>query len=101
MTQMKMKASVAVVTFFLLFSSVLTSKPGYQPQTCCRRFYQKKIPDHVVQSFRYTSVTCAMRGVIITMTTNKDICVDPSSEWVKKLVNVPTVKPISTLTQNS
>ncbi|XP_024146768.1 C-C motif chemokine 13-like [Oryzias melastigma] len=98
---MMMKASVAVVTFFILFSSVLTSKPGYQPQACCTRFYQKKLPAHLVQSFRDTDNLCPKRAVIITMTTNRDICVDPSREWVKKLVNVPTVKRRSTLTQNS
>ncbi|XP_024146767.1 C-C motif chemokine 22 isoform X2 [Oryzias melastigma] len=89
MTQMMMKASVVVVTFFLLFSSVLTSAPAFQPEICCKNFYPKKIPAHVVQSFRYTSMACAKRGVIITKTNNKDICVDPSREWVKKLVNVP------------
>ncbi|XP_024146771.1 eotaxin-like [Oryzias melastigma] len=86
---MMMKASVAVVTFFILFSSVLTSEPAFEPHTCCFNFYQKKIPAHVVQSFRHTDEQCVMRGVIIKMTNNKDICVDPSSEWVKKLVNVP------------
>ncbi|XP_024146769.1 C-C motif chemokine 22 [Oryzias melastigma] len=88
MTQMKMKASVAVVTFFILFSSVLTSEPGFEAQACCSSFYPKKIPAHVVRSFRYTDMLCPHRGVIIKMTNNKDICVDPSSEWVKKLMNV-------------
>uniref|UniRef100_A0A3B3DVG4 Chemokine interleukin-8-like domain-containing protein n=1 Tax=Oryzias melastigma TaxID=30732 RepID=A0A3B3DVG4_ORYME len=66
-------------------TSVLT--PAFEPHTCCFNFYQKKIPAHVVQSFRHTDEQCVMRGVIITMTNNKEICVDPSMEWVKKLVN--------------
>ncbi|RVE56115.1 hypothetical protein OJAV_G00232880 [Oryzias javanicus] len=89
MTQKMMKVSVAMVTFFILFSSVadLTSALAYQPSTCCRSFNPNKIPAHVVKSFRETSMTCPKRAVVITTKRNLEVCVDPSKEWVKKLVN--------------
>uniref|UniRef100_A0A3B3CIC1 Chemokine interleukin-8-like domain-containing protein n=1 Tax=Oryzias melastigma TaxID=30732 RepID=A0A3B3CIC1_ORYME len=52
---------------------------------CCFTFYQKKIPADAVQSFRDTDEQYCIKN---DMTNNKDICVDPSSEWVKKLMNV-------------
>ncbi|RVE56117.1 hypothetical protein OJAV_G00232900 [Oryzias javanicus] len=102
MTQKMMKVSVAMVTFFILFSSVadLTSAAIgiYQPSTCCKNFNPNKIPAYAVKSFKYTSMVCDKRGVVITTIKNKDICVDPSKEWVKKLVNGESH---TTLSQNS
>ncbi|RVE56116.1 hypothetical protein OJAV_G00232890 [Oryzias javanicus] len=100
MTQKMMKVSVAMVTFFILFSSVAdpTSAANYQPRTCCRNFNPHKIPAYAVKSFKYTSMVCDKRGVVITTTRNRDICVDPSEEWVKKLVNGGSH---TTLSQNS
>ncbi|RVE56114.1 hypothetical protein OJAV_G00232870 [Oryzias javanicus] len=100
MTQMMMKVSVAMVTFFLLFSFDAVPASA-EVSLCCTSFYPRRIPDNKVKSFKSTSTLCHKRGVIITTTNNRNICLDPSEEWVKKLVKVLPVRHLSTLTQNS
>uniref|UniRef100_A0A3B3DVH9 C-C motif chemokine n=1 Tax=Oryzias melastigma TaxID=30732 RepID=A0A3B3DVH9_ORYME len=82
MTQMMMKASVAVVTLFLLFSSVAV----LASELCCTRFNTDKIPENTVTGFKSSSKECDERGVIFERNSDPDICVDPSLEWVKKII---------------
>uniref|UniRef100_A0A3P9JQG7 C-C motif chemokine n=1 Tax=Oryzias latipes TaxID=8090 RepID=A0A3P9JQG7_ORYLA len=85
---MMMKASVALVTFFLLLSpvTILASQNSYQPDVCCFKFFPKRLHANVVESIKHTSTHCAKKAVLLTLKNKQEYCADPSMEWVKKLI---------------
>ncbi|XP_059212786.1 C-C motif chemokine 4-like [Centropristis striata] len=83
-----MKNPVILVTCVVLFSSlaVLASQGAFGPDECCFSFISTKLPKDKVVSFKYTAKQCAVPGVLFTMMNGRELCADPSVQWVKNLI---------------
>ncbi|KAA0723488.1 C-C motif chemokine 8 HC14 [Triplophysa tibetana] len=56
------------------------------PVECCFEFYESKIPHHRIKSYERTTSECTTAGVIFTTVKNFKLCVKPSDNWVKKVI---------------
>uniref|UniRef100_A0A3B4YU63 C-C motif chemokine n=2 Tax=Seriola lalandi dorsalis TaxID=1841481 RepID=A0A3B4YU63_SERLL len=85
---MMMKNPVVLVACTLLFSSlaVLASLNSFGPDKCCFDFFSKPLPKKKVVSYKYTDKLCPMEGVLFTMSSEREICADPSVVWVKNII---------------
>ncbi|XP_017264591.1 C-C motif chemokine 3-like [Kryptolebias marmoratus] len=99
MTMTMMKNPVTLATCLLLLSSlavlVKESSGSYSPGECCFDFYFKPLLSVRVASFKPTDPACAKEGVVFTMKRGRKLCVDPTQEWVKKIMQAKE-KPVNT-----
>ncbi|KAK7906951.1 hypothetical protein WMY93_015563 [Mugilogobius chulae] len=70
---------------FVCCVSVCTSQ-NYIPDKCCFSFRRKPLPQTAVAKYVWTSSHCARTGVIFTMKLGLEKCVDPTENWVKKIM---------------
>ncbi|XP_017277563.1 C-C motif chemokine 3-like [Kryptolebias marmoratus] len=57
------------------------------PDNCCFEFYDKIIRRSLISSYVRTDYRCAKAGVIFTTVKGREVCVDPSRPWVKKIIS--------------
>uniref|UniRef100_A0A3Q0SHN2 C-C motif chemokine n=1 Tax=Amphilophus citrinellus TaxID=61819 RepID=A0A3Q0SHN2_AMPCI len=60
----------------------------FGPDKCCFQFIKERLPKTKVLSFEYTDKRCAMEGVLLRMLKGKQICADPTMQWVKRIMKV-------------
>ncbi|KAM9356139.1 C-C motif chemokine 4-like [Pholidichthys leucotaenia] len=82
------KTIFILVTCILLFASfaMVTSQNGFGPGKCCFDFYPRSLPKKRVVKFNYTNGLCSKTGVLFTMQSGAEVCVNPSVPWVKKII---------------
>ncbi|XP_020861485.1 C-C motif chemokine 24 [Phascolarctos cinereus] len=83
-----MKASVMILLHLLLMviccPTAFAAGAAVIPSTCCVNYIQKAIPSSLVASYQVTNRSaCSMPGVIFTTKANRQICADPTGQWVK------------------
>uniref|UniRef100_A0AAQ5YLI2 C-C motif chemokine n=1 Tax=Amphiprion ocellaris TaxID=80972 RepID=A0AAQ5YLI2_AMPOC len=85
---MMMKMKIALVTCVLLVSSlaVMASENTFSPEYCCFSFYESRLRKSSVVEVIHTDKLCTKQGVLFKMTNGKKICVDPSVQWVKNII---------------
>ncbi|XP_053089745.1 C-C motif chemokine 3-like isoform X2 [Pangasianodon hypophthalmus] len=54
------------------------------PKTCCFSFQTHKIPVRLITAYQETDQHCSKPGVIFTLKSGREVCVDPNVEWVQK-----------------
>uniref|UniRef100_A0A3Q0S4U6 C-C motif chemokine n=1 Tax=Amphilophus citrinellus TaxID=61819 RepID=A0A3Q0S4U6_AMPCI len=95
---MYLSFSQQTTTVCLLLHLVSISYPGcnqsfpsfytFGPDKCCFQFIKERLPKTKVLSFEYTDKRCAMEGVLLRMLKGKQICADPTMQWVKRIMKV-------------
>ncbi|XP_044532367.1 C-C motif chemokine 24 [Gracilinanus agilis] len=82
-----MKASIMVFHLILLvICCQTTSQAGAAVVTssCCTNYVRKTIPRNLVISYRVTNRSaCSIPGVIFITKGKREICADPTKQWVK------------------
>ncbi|XP_043961747.1 C-C motif chemokine 4-like [Gambusia affinis] len=83
-----MKNSAIMATCLLLLSSLALQSyaSSFGPDECCFKFFPKRLQKSAVVDFKFTDALCPMEGVLFTMKAGKEICVDPTQQWVKKII---------------
>ncbi|KAL3979905.1 F-box and WD-40 domain protein 8 [Sarotherodon galilaeus] len=76
-----MKNPVILMACIVLLSSLVTSD-----SKCCFQFLHRRLPANRVMSFEYTDKRCAMEGVHLKTVTGRQVCADPTKQWVKKIL---------------
>uniref|UniRef100_A0A3Q0S9Q6 C-C motif chemokine n=1 Tax=Amphilophus citrinellus TaxID=61819 RepID=A0A3Q0S9Q6_AMPCI len=95
---MYLSFSQQTTTVCLLLHLVSISYPGtyiyvmfsdtFGPDKCCFQFIKERLPKTKVLSFEYTDKRCAMEGVLLRMLKGKQICADPTMQWVKRIMKL-------------
>uniref|UniRef100_A0A096LSY3 C-C motif chemokine n=2 Tax=Poecilia formosa TaxID=48698 RepID=A0A096LSY3_POEFO len=88
-----MKNSVIMATCLLLLSSLAlqTDANSFGPDECCFKFFPKRLQKSAVANFRYTDSLCPMEGVLFLMKGGKEVCVDATQQWVKKIIKTKEI----------
>lgn len=61
--------------------------PGsFGPDDCCFQFFSKRLPKNRVMTYQYTDERCTNKAVLFTMRNHAKICVNPSEQWVKSII---------------
>ncbi|XP_072520293.1 uncharacterized protein [Salminus brasiliensis] len=82
-----MRTLSALLVALLLSSLQLTSSapaPAVIIPDCCFKLTAMKIPLKKVKSYTKTSSDCYLKAVIFHTVHKKQICVDPTADWVQK-----------------
>ncbi|XP_027718055.1 C-C motif chemokine 24 [Vombatus ursinus] len=95
-----MKASMMILLHLLLVviccSTAFAAGAAVLPSSCCVNYIQKAIPPSLVASYQVTNQSaCSMPGVIFITKANRQICADPTRQWVKdrmKMIDAKKVK---------
>ncbi|XP_032136723.1 C-C motif chemokine 3-like 1 [Sapajus apella] len=87
-----MKVSAAALAILLctmaLCSQVFSAPPGADtPTACCFRYISRKIPQNFIADYFETSSQCSKPGIIFLTKRGRQVCADPSQEWVQKYVS--------------
>ncbi|KAF7706817.1 hypothetical protein HF521_020071 [Silurus meridionalis] len=54
------------------------------PATCCFSYQRTPIPIRVITGYKVTDRQCTKPGVIFTLKSSRQVCVDPEVKWVQK-----------------
>ncbi|XP_060951864.1 C-C motif chemokine 36.1 [Limanda limanda] len=68
-----------------LLSSVLCNN-ALGPTTCCFVFHEVKLPRARISSYQETDPNCPKKGVVFTTIKDRQICVKPTVDWVKRIM---------------
>ncbi|XP_043084684.1 C-C motif chemokine 4-like isoform X1 [Puntigrus tetrazona] len=95
--------TVMSVMFLVLFCSVQLASSAsiaidLAQSKCCFKFSDVKIPVKQVESYFWTSSSCARRAIVFQMKSGKQICVDPDTTWVSGHVDKVDKRTTSTIT---
>ncbi|XP_002748374.1 C-C motif chemokine 3-like 1 [Callithrix jacchus] len=87
-----MKVSAAALAILLcamaLCSQVFSVPLGADtPTACCFRYSSQKIPQNFIADYFETSSQCSKPGVIFLTKRGRQVCADPSQEWVQKYIS--------------
>ncbi|XP_024407262.1 C-C motif chemokine 22 [Desmodus rotundus] len=53
---------------------------------CCRNYIRYPVPLRVIKSYYWTSNSCRRPGLVLLTIKDREICSDPGSPWVKKIL---------------
>ncbi|KAM7333941.1 eotaxin-like [Alexandromys fortis] len=66
------------------FTSQVLAHPGSIPASCCFVMTSKKIPKHLLKSYKkITNSRCTLKATVFRTKSGKDICADPKQKWVQ------------------
>ncbi|CAK6962556.1 C-C motif chemokine 3-like [Scomber scombrus] len=71
--------------YTLSFRNTL-NKDGFGPDECCFKHYPRVLGKKSVVSYKHTDKQCPTAGVLFTMRNGAQFCVNPSAEWVQKII---------------
>ncbi|XP_001152451.2 C-C motif chemokine 3 [Pan troglodytes] len=57
------------------------------PTACCFSYISRQIPQNFIADYFETSSQCSKPGVIFLTKRGRQVCADPSEEWVQKYVS--------------
>ncbi|XP_019201000.1 C-C motif chemokine 3 isoform X2 [Oreochromis niloticus] len=75
---------LAVICLFL--NTFIPGLDTFGPDKCCFQFLHRRLPANRVASIEYTDKRCAMEGVLLKTVTGRQVCADPTMQWVKKIL---------------
>lgn len=78
--------SVLLATFYLTPTESAGSLVSYTPNSCCYGFQQHPPPVQILKEWYPTSPACPKPGVILLTKRGRQICADPSKNWVRQLM---------------
>ncbi|CAK6962557.1 C-C motif chemokine 3-like [Scomber scombrus] len=82
-----MKSSIVLMTCILLLSALaVQAQNGFGPDECCFKHYPRVLGKKSVVSYKHTDKQCPTAGVLFTMRNGAQFCVNPSAEWVQKII---------------
>ncbi|XP_036623654.1 C-C motif chemokine 4-like [Trichosurus vulpecula] len=88
-----MKVSVAALSVLLVmaFSSLASSAPmgPNTPTSCCFSYVRQQIPRKFVTDYFETSSLCSQPGVVFKTKKGREMCANPSDDWVQKYMADP------------
>nr|XP_002800705.2 C-C motif chemokine 3-like 1 [Macaca mulatta] len=57
------------------------------PTSCCFSYISRHIPQNFIADYFETSSQCSKPGVIFLTKRGRQVCADPSEDWVQKYVS--------------
>ncbi|XP_043758925.1 WAP four-disulfide core domain protein 3-like isoform X1 [Cervus elaphus] len=63
------------------------------PTDCCFSFVSRQIPRKLVDSYYETSSQCSQPGVIFKTKRGRQVCADPSEDWVQEYITDLELNP--------
>ncbi|XP_072860929.1 C-C motif chemokine 3 isoform X1 [Chlorocebus sabaeus] len=57
------------------------------PTSCCFSYISRQIPQNFIADYFETSSQCSKPGVIFLTKRGRQVCADPSEDWVQKYVS--------------
>ncbi|XP_033078040.1 C-C motif chemokine 3-like 1 [Trachypithecus francoisi] len=57
------------------------------PTSCCFSYISRQIPQNFIADYFETSSQCSKPSVIFLTKRGRQVCADPSEEWVQKYVS--------------
>ncbi|XP_006174908.2 C-C motif chemokine 3 [Camelus ferus] len=86
-----MKVPAAALTILLctmaLCSQVFSAPFGADTPTACCFSYGRQIPRKFIVDYFETSSQCSKPGVIFETKRSRQVCADPSEDWVQEYIN--------------
>ncbi|XP_073789664.1 C-C motif chemokine 24-like [Danio rerio] len=67
---------------------------------CCFSFSTVRIPVNQVQSYQTTHFECHKKGIVFITKIQKEICTDPTEEWVQRLMGLVDARYILQTTKS-
>ncbi|QDQ69221.1 CC chemokine vCCL2 [Colobine gammaherpesvirus 1] len=87
-----MKGGTLILLAVFLFKVFLQSGDSvggltglYQPR-CCNGYQRRPLPWWLMESWSPTSQSCHKSAVIFLTKKGRQVCMDPSKDWVQKLM---------------
>ncbi|XP_074045547.1 C-C motif chemokine 24 [Macrotis lagotis] len=92
-----MKASIMILLHLFLIAiccpTASAAGAAVVPSSCCVNYIQKPIPANLVASYQVTNQSaCSMPGLIFITKGNRQVCADPTKQWVKNLTKIVDTK---------
>nr|XP_020740868.1 C-C motif chemokine 3-like [Odocoileus virginianus texanus] len=63
------------------------------PTDCCFSFVSRQIPRKLVDDYYETSSQCSQPGVIFKTKRGRQVCADPSEDWVQEYITDLELNP--------
>ncbi|KAB0367059.1 hypothetical protein FD755_020383 [Muntiacus reevesi] len=63
------------------------------PTACCFSFVSRQIPRKFVDDYYETSSQCSQPGVIFKTKRGRQVCADPSEDWVQEYITDLELNP--------
>ncbi|XP_059191748.1 monocyte chemotactic protein 1B-like [Centropristis striata] len=85
-----MAAARLSLSLFVLMLAVINLSEGLRgsgPKKCCFRFNENSIPKERVVGYHKTSQRCSNPAVLLKTVAGRQLCVRPSADWVKTIIN--------------
>ncbi|XP_068835145.1 C-C motif chemokine 3-like [Capricornis sumatraensis] len=88
-------AALAVLLFTAALSAhTCSASPGaITPADCCFSFVSRQIPRKFVDDYYVTSSQCSKPGVIFWTKKGRQVCADPSEDWVQEYITDLELNP--------
>ncbi|KAG7460936.1 hypothetical protein MATL_G00204190 [Megalops atlanticus] len=83
-----MKPTSLIISALLLSAlcAVVFSENSHGPEKCCFDYVQKIKYESAIISYKNTHPSCARKAVIFTRRDGKELCADPSKDWVQHII---------------
>ncbi|XP_019588031.2 C-C motif chemokine 16 [Rhinolophus sinicus] len=93
-----MRFSVAALLLLTLTLTLTTTSASQSkipesvnlPPKCCVKYHERVLPRKLVVGYRKT-LNCYLPAIILVTKKNREICVDPKKEWVKDILEDPSL----------
>ncbi|PNJ01664.1 C-C motif chemokine 3-like 1 [Pongo pygmaeus] len=82
-------AALAVLLCTMALCNQVFSAPvaADTPTACCFSYISRQIPQNFIADYFETSSQCSKPSVIFLTKRGRQVCADPSEEWVQKYVS--------------
>ncbi|XP_072574545.1 C-C motif chemokine 14-like [Paramormyrops kingsleyae] len=75
-----------ISAFFLLMTVLLSSTLAQNangPENCCFTYFTGRLRKDLIDRYAETRGDCSKPGIILYTKKGKEVCVDPSDQWVQ------------------
>ncbi|XP_001367433.1 C-C motif chemokine 4-like [Monodelphis domestica] len=88
---MKVSAAALSILMVMAFNSLVSSAPlgSDSPMSCCFSYVSKQIPRKFVTDYYETSILCSQPAVVFQTKKGRQVCANPSDDWVQKYKDDP------------
>uniref|UniRef100_A0A3B3U218 Monocyte chemotactic protein 1B-like n=2 Tax=Poecilia latipinna TaxID=48699 RepID=A0A3B3U218_9TELE len=94
------RLALSVIVMMVAFIALTEGLRGVGPKKCCFKFNDKQVSKDKVMSYLKTSQRCSNSAILLNMVTGRQLCVKPSTPWVKDLITYLDTKNISGANSN-
>ncbi|KAL1287702.1 CCL18 [Ovibos moschatus] len=89
-----MEVPGAALAVLLLTAALSAHTSGaITPTACCFSFVSRQIPRKFVDDYYETSSQCSKPGVIFKTKRGRQVCADPSEDWVQEYITDLELNP--------